>query len=158
MLVAVEVESFGVDPGTGAPLVVLKETGGNRKLAVAIGPIEASAIAMKSLNVDTEKPLTIDLVKIAVEQLGGRIDKVVFYELTENAFRTHVQVVAGLSVHLIECRPADALALGLRSGVPQYVEDAIFEKLAPAGTTKKDKLKKHISNIDTLEFGRYHLE
>jgi bifunctional DNase/RNase len=158
MLHAVEVESFGVDPNTGTPLVILKEKGGNRKLAVVIGPMEAGAIAMKSLNVETEKPLTIDLVKIVIERLGAKLDKVVLYDVSENVFLARLHVVMGTAALLIECRPPDALALALRNATPMYVDQLVFDKLTPAGESEAGKLKQNIRNIDTVEFGRYHLE
>ncbi|MDO5576863.1 MAG: DUF151 domain-containing protein, partial [Fibrobacter sp.] len=77
MLIQVEVVSFAVDPSRNIPVIILKETSGERTLPVAIGPLEASAIALESLKVPVEKPLTIDLAKIIMEQLGGVLSRAV---------------------------------------------------------------------------------
>jgi bifunctional DNase/RNase len=158
MIVEVEIESFGVDPASGSPVVVLREKGGGRKLAVGIGPVEAGAIVMKSFDIETDIPLAVDLVRLVAAQLGAALDKVVFYEAGDNAFHTKLYVVRGTSAFVVECRPADALALGARTGVPLFVEEAVLEKLGPAAQSEREKLKQRIRNLDTLEFGRYRLE
>ena len=77
MLIAVEIASFAVHAEKNTPLIILKETGGERTLAAPIATPEASAIAIKSLNVRCETALTIDVLKTVVESLGGKLDKVV---------------------------------------------------------------------------------
>jgi len=159
MLVQVEIASFAVDPCRSLPLIILKECGGERTAAVPIGPLEASAIAMHSLDVETDKPLTIDLVRIAIEQLGGSLVRIVISDVVEQSFSASVQVTAGSSVKVIECRPCDAIGLALRSGCPIFVRDAVFAKVnSDAGLSEKEQLRKYIRSIDTAEFGRFVLE
>jgi len=159
MLVLVEIASFAVDPGKNVPLVILKESGGRRTLPVTIGPMEASAIAIQSLNVASEKPLTIDLVKLVMERLGGTLDRVVIYDVDGQSLRTRLQIVAGRTVHLVECRASDAIAFALRSGSPIYVAELVFEKQgAQDGGSAQNRLRTAISSLDTFDFGRCCLE
>ncbi|MDG5816039.1 bifunctional nuclease family protein [Chitinispirillales bacterium ANBcel5] len=159
MLVQVEIASFAVDPGKNSPLILLKESGGARSIAVPIGPLEASAIAMQSLQVESQKPLTIDLVKIVIEQLGATLSRVVVYDFSEQVFLARLQVLTEKSVKFIECRPCDAISLALRCKCPIFVADSVFTKTQSGSSlSDADNLKKHISSLDTLEFGRYVLE
>ncbi|MCL2688323.1 MAG: bifunctional nuclease family protein [Chitinispirillia bacterium] len=159
MLLQVEITSFAVDNQRGMPLIILKEYGGERTVAVPIGPLEASAIAMHSLEVQTNKPLTIDLVRIAIEQLGGSIMRIVISDVTEQSFSASIHVTAGSSIKVIECRPCDAIGLALSSGCSIFVRDAVFSKVnSGIELSEEEQLRRHIRSIDTTEFGRFVLE
>ena len=158
MLVQVEITSFAVDPNRNSPVVILKEISGKRTLPVPIGPLEASAIAIESLKVIPEKPLTVDLVKIIMEQLGGVLTRVVIYDIVEQSLQARLQITDGNSMIFVDCRPCDALALGIRCGTPIFVTEVVFGKYTTDNQSAKEKLRKNISSIDTTELGRYFLE
>jgi bifunctional DNase/RNase len=159
MLVPVEVASFAIDPSRNTPLVILKESGGSRSIAISIGPLEASAIAIKSLDVAPSRPLTIDLARVLMEELGGSLDKAVVYDFRDHTFYAHLHVVARNRAHVIDCRPSDALALALRCGRPILVDDAVFDKDQPnRHQSEKETVRQTIANLNTLDFGRYFLE
>jgi hypothetical protein len=159
MLIPVEIASFAVDPASGGPLVILKETGGQRTLPVAIGPYEASAIAIRSLKVASERPLTIDLARALMEELGGTLDKLVIHDVAEQTFYARLYVFRDRTLHLVDCRPSDGIALAMRCEAAVYVEDAVFEKTDPGeARSGEDRLRRNIAGIDTLSFGSYHLE
>lgn len=158
MLIQVEVASFAVDPGRNSPLIILKEVSGVRTLPVPIGPLEASAIAIESLKVTPEKPLTIDLVKIILEQLGGVLSRVVIYDIIEQSLQARLQLTHDNCMLFIDCRPSDAIALAMRCTTPIFVKEIVFEKNSPGKVSEQDKLRRSISSIDTTEFGRYFLE
>lgn len=159
MLVKVEVASFGVDPGQNIPLIILKECGGERSLPLLIGSSEASAIAIRTLDISSERPLTIDLAKLIMQEFGGTLERVVIYDLVDQVFYARLQISAGKSVRIVDCRPSDAIALALRSDCPIFVEDSVFEKNENKKVlSDKDKLKRDIANLDTLDFGRYYID
>lgn len=158
MLVQVEISSFAIDPNRNSPVLILKELSGNRSLPVPIGPLEASTIAMESLKVSPEKPLTIDLLKIVIEQLGATLNRAVIYDQIDQTFYAHLQIGSGKSVISIDCRPCDAIALALRCKKPLYVKANVFDKQAGKDLSERDIIRKSISSIDTTEFGRYILE
>ena len=158
MLIALEVASFAVQADTNVPLVILKETGGDRTIAVPIGSCEANAIAIKSLNVVSEKPLTIDLVKSMLETFQGKIDKVVINGPPSD-LSAHLYVIIGNQMRVIEGRPGDGIALAMRSGAGLFADENVFGKnpgiVAFSGT---EQLKNSISSIDTLDFGKYYIQ
>jgi hypothetical protein len=159
MLIPVELVSFSVDPATHSPVIVLKEQSGQRTLAIAVGHLEASSIALTSLNVASERPLTIDLVKLVMEQFGGRLQKAVIYDLVDNAFLSRVHLASDAGACLIECRVSDAIALAQRCGAPLFVHESVFEKQCSGDMmSEKDTLKRRITAVDTLEFGTYYVE
>jgi uncharacterized protein len=159
MLIKVEIASFAVDPSRNTPVIILKESNGVRSVAIPIGPLEASAIAIESLKVKPEKPLTIDLVKLVMEMAGGKLARVVINDYSDQSFATRLQIDIGPKTMLLECRSSDALALAVRCDTPIYVKELVFEKVnGGKSLSEKEKLRKTISSTDTLEFGRYILE
>lgn len=159
MLIKAEVVSFAVDPAQNMPVIILKESGGMRTLPILIGSSEASAIAIKSLNITSERPLTIDLTRIIMQELGGTLQRIVVYDLVENVFYAHLYIAKEKTRHIIDCRCSDAIALALRCNCDIFVEDSVFEKHgSDQYVTEKEKLRQNIADLDTLDFGRYYLE
>ena len=158
MLIEVEIASFALDPNRNTPVIILKEVSGERTLPVPIGPLEASAIAIESLNVTPEKPLTIDLVKLIMEHLGGTLQRVIISDIVEQSLQARIQVRSASGISLIDCRPCDAIALALRCRVTIFIDDRVLD-LANAGIrSAKERLRRRIRAIDTIEFGKYFLE
>jgi uncharacterized protein len=138
---------------------VLKETSGERSFTVPVGPLEASAIAIRSLDITPDKPMTIDLVKLVLEQLGGRLERVVIHHYVAGAFQTRLQIVSGSAVYAVECTTSDAIALALRCGAPLFAAEEVFDQCRSGGSpSPAEALRQAISSTDTMEFGRYYLE
>jgi len=158
MLVLAEIASFALDPDRNTPVIILKESGGERTLAVPIGPLEASAIAIESLEVVPEKPMTIDLVALIMEKLGAKLSRVVIYDLLERSLMARIQIDSGSGILLVDCRPCDAIALALRCSVDILVEEQVLDRVSGGTRSIKEQLKQRIRSIDTVEFGKYILE
>jgi uncharacterized protein len=160
MLIKVEFASFAVDPDKNTPLIILKEISGARALPIPIGPLEASAIAIETLKVKPEKPLTIDLAKNILETLDGILTRVIIHQGVDNgSLMARIEIEAQDGIKNVECRPCDAIALALRCHAPLFVRDAVFEKFASGnGLSETEKLRRHIAALDTLDFGDFYLE
>jgi len=160
MLVPVEISSLAVDTAKGTPLVILKDPSG-RVVAVPLDHSDANAIAMHTLQVRTDKPLTVDLVRIAVEQLGAVVYRSVISDVSEDGVYSACIVIradGGESIKVIDCRPCDAVALAARCGAPIFVREHVFAKQPDdSGLTAEERLRAHIRSIDTVEFGKYVL-
>jgi uncharacterized protein len=159
MLIKVEFASFAVDPEKNTPLIILKEISGARALPIAIGPLEASAIAIETLKVKPEKPLTIDMAKSILDVFGGSLTRVIIHESKDSTLMARVEIETHDTITGIECRPCDAIALALRCQTPIFVRDAVFENFSSGNWfSEADKLRRHISTLDTLDFGNFYLE
>jgi len=161
MLVPVEISSLAVDAARGTPLVILKDHDG-RVIAVPLDHSDANAIAMHSLQVRTDKPLAVDLVRIAVELLGAAVYRAVISDMSEEGVFSACIVIradGGASIKVIDCRPCDAIALAARSGAPIFVREHVFSKQPDgSGLSEEERLRAHIRSIDTVDFGRYVLD
>ncbi len=131
----VECEILGLssNPATGgAYALLLKEIYGNRRLPIIIGQFEAQAIGLELEGIKPPRPLTHDLLKTLIENLGATVTEVVIHLLKDNTF--HAKIVLDISslTNEIDARPSDAIALALRVNAPIYVSEAV---MAEAGFT-----------------------
>ena len=127
-MIEVFVESIRVNMTNYRRVVMLKEKTSPRYLPIWIGHFEADAIAIPMQNVPVSRPLTHDLLKGVIEQLGGKLTQVVINELADETFFAKLIVdVNGRHVE-VDARPSDAIALAIRAKVPIYVEDAVLDQ------------------------------
>jgi len=160
MLVQMELASFGIDPGKNTPVILLKEVGGQRTLAVLIGPFEASTIAANSLGVAAERPQVLDLTKLIIETLGGTLQRVVVDEGSmEGSLLGRLHLARRSNLFVVDCAASHAIVLALRCSAPIFVHEGFLQKRQEAETpSPADMLRRHISSLDTVDFGRYFLE
>lgn len=123
-----EIVGLSSSPATGgAYAILLKEIDGNRRLPIIIGQFEAQAIALEMEGIKPPRPLTHDLLKSVIDNLGGTVIEIIVNELRENTFYAKIILdVSGLT-NEIDARPSDAIALAVRAGAPIYVTETVME-------------------------------
>jgi bifunctional DNase/RNase len=126
--VAVRVEAVTVDPRSNAPVLVLGELEGSRRLPIWIGFAEAQSIASVLENQSQPRPNTHDLAKRLIDQLEGKVERVVVTRLTEEIYYALIVVNAQGRILEVDARPSDAIAIGLRYEAPLFVREAVFER------------------------------
>lgn len=109
------------------PVLLLRESEGNRYLPIWIGQAEATAIALEQQGVEPARPLTHDLIKNLLDAFGHTLREVRIVDLHEGTFYADLVFEKNIRV---SARPSDSVAIALRVGVPVYVEEAV---LAEAG-------------------------
>jgi bifunctional DNase/RNase len=108
--------------------LVLKEKGGNRHLVMGVGEGEAMAIASDMGNRKANPPVTYDLMRTLIQELGGSVNRVVVSNVTETTFYAKVVMNAADRQIEVESRPSDAIALALRSKAPIFAETSVLDK------------------------------
>lgn len=127
-MVEMTIESIRVSLMNYQRVVILKEKESDRYLPIWIGPAEADAIAVRLQDVQVARPLTHDLLRSVIEELGGSIDHILVSDLSNDTFFAKIVLqVDGRSVE-IDARPSDAIALAVRAQVPIYAEESVLEK------------------------------
>src|SRR5690606_24078296 len=108
------------------PCLILREADGSgRILPIFIGGPEATAIAFALEQVETPRPMTHDLMKDLLDELGAQVERVVVTELREATFFAELVIRVGTDVHTISARPSDAVALAVRTGAPVFAEEGV---------------------------------
>ncbi len=116
-------------PGGGGYALILKEIAGERRLPIIIGSFEAQHIALELEGIKPPRPLTHDLLRIIIEQLGFSISHVYINELRDGTFFAKIKMDVG-SIDEIDSRPSDAIALALKFSVPIYVSEEIMNEVS----------------------------
>jgi hypothetical protein len=146
-----EILGLSTSPATGgAYAILLKEIEGVRRLPIIIGAFEAQAIALEMEGIKPPRPLTHDLLKQVVDNLGASVIEVIVNELKDNTFYAKIVLeVSGLT-NEIDARPSDAIALAVRTYAPIYVSESVMEAAAfiPSEETEGETAEFNISEFD----------
>ena len=130
-LVQMDVSKIRIDERRGEQVVVLKERGGNRFLPIIIGISEVTAIKMKISGIQPPRPLTHDLLKDTIAQLGASLQRIVITKLELNTFfaKLILQTRDG-ELREVDARPSDSIAVALRVDAPIFVAEEVLNQVA----------------------------
>jgi bifunctional DNase/RNase len=148
MLIKMKVEGMLFDPRSNMYILLLKEVEGNNTLPIWIGKPEADSIALALGKVETQRPLTHDLIKNITESLKVKITKIIVTEIQDNTYYALVCLNDGKDETLVDSRPSDAVAVALRVNAPIYVEDNVMEQ-----KSSSDELGEWLKNLKPEDFG-----
>ena len=108
--------------------VLLRDNRG-RKAPIFIGAFETLAIQMALEGTPPERPLTHDLLKIAIDRLGGTVERITIDDLWQGTFYAKITVTQkDGTTQDIDSRPSDAIALALRTRSPIYMAESVIEE------------------------------
>lgn len=127
-MIRVTVDSIRVSLLTQHRVVVLREADSRRYLPIWIGAFEADAIALALQGHEPQRPMTHDLLKTVFGELGASISHILVNDIQESTFFARIIVEQGSHTVEIDSRPSDAIALAVRTEVPIYVENHVFEQ------------------------------
>ena len=113
---------------TGSFALVLGEREGNRRLPIIIGMFEAQSIAIQIEKINPNRPLTHDLFKTFAEQMDVSITEILISDLKEGVFYSKIMCTDGTREFELDSRPSDAIAIGLRFGVPIYTVESVLSE------------------------------
>ncbi len=132
-MVEMQLADVRVSLPTQAPVVMLQEVGGARRiLFIFIGNPEADAIVKAMRGSVPPRPLTHDLFRDVLEALGARLERVVVTELRideegNGTFYAELHLSVGDARHVVSARPSDAIALAARTGSHIFASDALVD-------------------------------
>lgn len=113
---------------TGAYALVLTEEGGDRRIPIIIGGVEAQSIAIQLEELEPPRPLTHDLFKSFAEAFAVDVVEVNIYRLEEGIFYSELICEKGTNRIRIDSRTSDAVAIALRFSCPIFTTDEIIDK------------------------------
>ena len=131
--VQVEVRDVRFDQLSNSPVVILQDADKKKAMPIWVGLFEAQAIALELQGTSPPRPLTHDLMKTILDQVGVTFEKVVVNELKGTTYYAHIHLTsAGKSLE-VDSRPSDAIALALRFHRPIFVTRELFDTALPLG-------------------------
>ncbi|NLD78572.1 MAG: bifunctional nuclease family protein [Acidimicrobiales bacterium] len=130
-MVEMELVGVRVEMPSSSPIALLREVGGDQRvLPIFIGAPEATAIAFALEEVVTPRPMTHDLLRDVLDDLGVSLEKIVVTELREGVFHAELELHGSDGTHTVSSRPSDALALAARTGSPIYAAEEVLDEAA----------------------------
>ncbi|HEX8493316.1 MAG TPA: bifunctional nuclease family protein [Pyrinomonadaceae bacterium] len=123
MEIEVKIRALMMDPNSGTPIIILKDVGSETMLPIWVGAYEANAIALEIEKIAPQRPMTHDLLRNLIVEMGASVERVVITELRDNTFFAVIEMrnVDGTAM-MLDSRPSDAIALALRADCPIYVD------------------------------------
>jgi hypothetical protein len=127
-LVPMSIKGLMLDPVSNSPIVVLKDDEEKFFLPIWVGIFEANAIALQLENVSTPRPMTHDLLRNLIVELGIQVERVVVTSLRDNTFFAVIEMRTSDGGRMVlDSRPSDAIALALRADCPIYVDVEVIK-------------------------------
>lgn len=139
--VLVEIIGLSSSPSAGgAYALLLREVYGKRRLPIIIGQFEAQAITLELEGIKPPRPLTHDLLKTFVDNLGGTVIEITISELRDNTFYSNITIDVSTIHNNIDARPSDAIAVAVRASAPIYVSESVMKiaSFVPSENEKHD--------------------
>lgn len=129
-MIEVVIDSIRISLVSQHRIVILKEVDGERQLPIWIGPCEADAITIELQDVKVARPLTQDLLKTVIQDLGGRVSHILVKELNDSVYHASLFIDAKGEMLDIDCRPSDAIALAVRTKSPIFIDASVMDSAA----------------------------
>ncbi|NDJ55307.1 MAG: bifunctional nuclease family protein [Chloroflexi bacterium] len=129
-MIRVEIDSIRVSLMSQDRVVVLKDSETDRYLPIWIGQPEAEALRVELQGIQTQRPLTHDLLKAIIKELGGEIDYILINDLRHDIYFATIRVSMDGKAYDIDARPSDSINLAVRFKVPIYVEETVMDRAA----------------------------
>jgi bifunctional DNase/RNase len=127
-MIEVIIDSIRVSLMSQYRIVILKDTNSDRYLPIWIGPCEADAITIELQEMPPQRPLTHDLLKSMIRELGGKVVHILINDLRHDVYYARIVVDIGGKQIEVDSRPSDAVALAVRTKVPIFVAETVMER------------------------------
>lgn len=131
-MIEVEVNSIRVSLTSQQRVVLLKDISAERYLPIWIGQFEAEAITseLQEKRLRKERPMTHDLLKNIIEEMGGRLVHILINDMRADVYYARLVVDMDGNQIEIDSRPSDAIAIAVRAKAPIFVSEAVMQKSA----------------------------
>jgi bifunctional DNase/RNase len=99
-----------------------------RSFPILIGIFEATSIDRRVQGNVPQRPLTHDLLKNVIDQLGGEVQDIVITNLVDHTYYAMIRIRKEGELIEVDSRPSDALALSVHyePHLPIYVDDEVL--------------------------------
>lgn len=159
-MIELELVGVRVELPHNQPIVLLKESSGERFLPIWIGAVEATSIAFALQGVETARPMTHDLMRDLLEALTVSVDRIVVTELRDGTFYSEIKLEGPDGDAVVSSRPSDAIALAVRANIPVFAEEAVLEEAgiliddADESETEVEKFKEFLDTVTPEDFAQ----
>src|SRR5918999_2969709 len=145
-----------VELPSNQPIVLLKESDGERYLPIWIGAVEATAIAFALQGIQTPRPMTHDLMRDILTEAHVQVERIVISDLVDQTFYATIKMSSNGHAAEVSSRPSDAIALAVRVNVPIFASEEVLEQagieLRDEEETQVEKFREFLDNVSPDDF------
>jgi hypothetical protein len=109
-------------------MVLLRLPDSHKGLPIFIGAPEAHSIAQAMGGGQFPRPLTHDLFKTVIDELGSEVVRVLITEVQDGTFFARLVFLRDGEEVETDARPSDGIALALRANAPIFVDNDLWEE------------------------------
>jgi bifunctional DNase/RNase len=156
--VKMTIRGLVMDPTSNTPVVVLENPDGNLLLPIWIGVCEANSIALELEGVAAPRPMTHDLIQDLLRTAGCAVDHIFIHTLEDSVFKASIQFRdAAATIHNVDSRPSDAIAVALREKVDVLVDPAVLEHGVMNASTVEETIRELLEQMRPEDMGEYEM-
>ncbi len=126
-VILMSVGGLTLDPVTKTPIVILKDPDNKLNLPIWIGLLEATAMATELEGIEMARPMTHDLLRNIIGEIGAKVESVEITDLRDNTYFALIHLTLSDNQLTVDARPSDAISLALRTKSPIYVAKRVLE-------------------------------
>lgn len=145
-----------VELPSNQPIVLLKETTGERYLPIWIGAVEATAIAFALQGIETPRPMTHDLLRDILTETQVQVERILVSELKDRTFFATIQMHRDGRSSEVSSRPSDAIALAVRINAPIFAAEDVLDQagieLKDDEETEVEKFREFLDQVSPEDF------
>src|SRR6266576_5235622 len=139
MEIEVKIRALMMDPNSGTPIIILKDVDSDTMLPIWVGAYEANAIALEIEKIAPPRPMTHDLLRNLIIELGIQVERVVVTSLRDNTFFAVIEMRMSDGARMVlDSRPSDAMALALRADCPIFVDAEVIKASRNAAPVEEE--------------------
>ena len=135
-----------LDPVTKTPIVILRDPDNKLNLPIWIGLLEATAMATELEGIKMARPMTHDLLRSLIDELGAVVEWIEVTELKDNTYYALIYLRVNDRQLTLDSRPSDAISLALRTKSPIYVAKKVLEASSVLQQMEEGK-EQNLSNV-----------
>ncbi len=167
-MIEMELGGLGFDPRNMSPIILLRDKEERNFLPIWIGMFEAAAIAMELQEFKPPRPMTHDLLKNIIDEVGAKVSRVIISDIKDDTFYALIEIQPVLEegealeegdIITIDARPSDAIAVGVRTKAPIFVAENVMIKAKMVNTEKDEeetkKFKEWVNNVNPEDFQKF---
>lgn len=145
-----------VELPSNQPIVLLKESDGDRYLPIWIGAVEATAIAFALQGIETPRPMTHDLMRDMLGEVQVSVERILISELIDQTFYALIRMSSDGKTVEVSSRPSDAIALAVRTNTPIFAAEEVLDQagieLRDEEETEVEKFREFLDQVSPEDF------
>ncbi|KPK60355.1 MAG: hypothetical protein AMK73_08185 [Planctomycetes bacterium SM23_32] len=107
-------------------VIVLKERGGEREMAILVGLAEIFALHRVISDEPPPRPLTHELFGSVLDTLGVKVQRVIVNALNDHTYYGRLILQQDGRTFDVDSRPSDAIVLAAQKEAPIFVEEEVL--------------------------------